>query len=190
MVLSKGSIEWALAHLRAIGDTDLFPRPVELDALLSEKDHLINILTTRDVTQFKPGAARRFMVPKDEFGFRRATQLHLMDSVILTAIIHQFGNLVEIQRRPQSEKRVFSYRFNPQLDYWLYDRASDWTQFWSEALSKCANYSHALLLDVSDFYNQIYHHVVENQLNEAGLSKGAVKWILGLLINLCVSVSS
>jgi hypothetical protein len=36
-------------------------------------------------------------------------------------------------------------------------------------------------VDISDFYNQIYHHTVENQLNESGLPNQATKWIMRLL---------
>jgi hypothetical protein len=189
MILNNDSVDWALAHLKASGDTDLFPKPVELDALLSERDILIDALSQRGLSQFKPGPARRFMVPKDEFGFRRATQLHPLDSVILTAILYQFGDLLEARRPPRADDTVFSYRFEPQPDYSLYDRAGDWNHYWSEAASKCEHYGYALVLDVADFYNQIYHHVIENQLNEAGVANEAVKWIMLLLKTLTGNVS-
>ena len=37
MPLTKDSVEWALDHLLALGDSDLFPRPAELDVLLAAK---------------------------------------------------------------------------------------------------------------------------------------------------------
>jgi hypothetical protein len=109
--------------------------------------------------------------------------------VILTAILYQFGDLLESRRRQTAENDVFSYRFKPQPDYSLYERAVDWHGLWSQAASKCEEYSYALLLDVADFYNQIYHHVVENQLNEAGIPNELVRWIMALLKTLTGNVS-
>jgi hypothetical protein len=83
MPLDNASIEWALSHLSTLGDSDLFPKPVELQPLLDQIDDLKALLTSREVSEFTPNPARRFMVPKDEFSFRRATQLNTCDSVIV-----------------------------------------------------------------------------------------------------------
>jgi retron-type reverse transcriptase len=136
-----------------------------------------------------PSAARRFIVPKDDLSCRRATQLNLADSIILTAIIHQYGNKIEQRRLSTSENRVFSYRFKPAQDGWLYDRNFDWTPFWETCYRRASKYSHALILDISDFYNQIYHHTVENQLIESGLPNQVKRWVLELLKSLTAKVS-
>jgi hypothetical protein len=36
MPLDKGSIEWAISHLSILGDSDLFPKPIELSPLLDQ----------------------------------------------------------------------------------------------------------------------------------------------------------
>jgi hypothetical protein len=189
MALDNASIEWALSHLKILGDSDLFPKPVELNPLLAHTDELKILLTSREVGQFAPNPARRFMVPKDEFSFRRATQLNIFDSITLTAIIHQYGAGIENRRIPVGDKVVFSYRYNPQPNYWLYDQDYNWTPFWRQCYAKSKEYSHALLLDISDFYNQIYHHTVENQLIESGFPNQAIKWIMALLESLTAQVS-
>jgi hypothetical protein len=43
--------------------------------------------------------------------------------------------------------------------------------------------------DISDFYNQIYHHAIENQLIEADLPNQATKWIISLLESTTAGVS-
>jgi hypothetical protein len=78
MPLDNTSIEWALSHLKTLGDSDLFPKPIELNPLLEQIDELKALLTSREVGQFEPNPARRFMVPKDEVSFRRATQLNIL----------------------------------------------------------------------------------------------------------------
>lgn len=189
MNLNSTSIDWALSHLSTVGDSDLFPNPTELKPLLDQKDELINLLTSRRISDFGINPARRFMIPKDEFSFRQATQLSIFDSVILTAIMHQYGHGIEARRPALGEQRVFSYRFAPQTDYWLYDRNYDWTPFWNRCYAKSNDYSHFLILDISDFYNQISIHTVETQLAESGFPNSAIRWILNLLASLTVKVS-
>ena len=169
MSLSTNSIDWAISHLEKVGDSDLFPRPVELDAILALKDEVKNRLSSLDLSKHIPSPARRFIVPKDDLSVRQATQLNLLDSIILTSIIYECGDLIEQRRRATSENRVFSYRFKPDNDGWLYDRNFDWTPFWTNCYDNSKQYSYALVLDISDFYNQIYHHTIENQLIESGL---------------------
>jgi retron-type reverse transcriptase len=44
-------------------------------------------------------------------------------------------------------------------------------------------------LDISNFYNQIYHHTIENQLISSNLPNQAVKWCLRLLETVSAKVS-
>ena len=103
--------------------------------------------------------------------------------------MHQYGAGIENRRIPVGEKVVFSYRYNPQPNYWLYDQDYNWTPFWKQCYEKSKEYSHALLLDISDFYNQIYHHTIENQLIESGFPNQTIKWIKSLLESLTAQVS-
>ena len=103
--------------------------------------------------------------------------------------MHQYGGGIEKRRIPVADYVVFSYRYNPQPNYWLYDQDYNWTPFWKHCYEKSKVYSHALLLDISDFYNQIYHHTIENQLIESGFPNQTTKWIMGLLESLTAQVS-
>ena len=49
--------------------------------------------------------------------------------------------------------------------------------------------SYVLYCDISDFYNQVYHHTVENQLAESGFPNQAIKWTIGLLESTTQGVS-
>ena len=46
-----------------------------------------------------------------------------------------------------------------------------------------------LYCDIADFYNQIYHHAVENQLAESSFPNQAIKWIIKLLESTTAGVS-
>lgn len=189
MKLDRNSIEWAIRSLDRHGDTDLFPKPPELRALVESLPSSADKIAALDISQHQPVAPRRFIVPKEELSYRAATQLDPLDSVIYTAIIHQFGQAIEARRRPIGESTVFSYRCAPSSDGDLYQSRDAWNKFWRHALSLSSRYPFALMVDISDFYNQIYHHTIENQLIEAKLPNQATKWVVRLLETVSAMVS-
>lgn len=104
MTLSEDSILWALTHLRASGDSDLFPWACELDAFSASAGEVASFLRQKQLSDINPGAARRFMVPKDEVSFRLETQLDSIDSLVWSTLIHEFGSGMERRRTPNSER--------------------------------------------------------------------------------------
>ncbi len=187
MTLQAASVEWAVDFVQAHSDGDLFPKVLEIEAVVAEKAHFVKQIAGIDLGTFPPGSCRRFIVPKDEVSYRQATQLDPQDSIILSALIFQFGQQIECLRLPAT--RVFSYRFNPTLPDGLYSSKTTWNNFWTAAASRATKRSHILYCDIADFYNQVYHHTVENQLISAGLPNQAVKWIVGLLESTTAGVS-
>lgn len=187
MTLTIDSLEWAIQFVADHSDGDLFPRVAEIDAILDRKRDFADAIANHPLTEFRPGAHRRFIVPKDDISYRQATQLDPQDSIILSAIMHQFGSGIEARRRPVWQ--VFSYRFGPSAQHGLYNREHSWNGFWTEAAETIPPGGYALYCDISDFYNQIYHHAVENQLAASGFPNQAVKWIVALLESTTVGVS-
>lgn len=187
MTLSADSLEWSIEFIESHSDGDLFPKIRELEAIRAKKDEFIGLIEGKPLTNFQPKACRRFIVPKDEISYRQATQLHPQDSILLSALIYQFGAGIENRRRSRNE--VFSYRFSPSLDEGLYSSKTAWNDFWSAAYRKSRNSSVVLYCDIADFYNQIYHHTVENQLIESGFPNQAIKWLISLLESTTAGVS-
>ena len=189
MKIDEESVKWALNSLENLGDSDLFARPFELSIIRALGDSASNRIASLDISDFNYGPSRRFIVPKDDLSYRTASQLDPLNSVILTALIYQFGELVESKRRSKDENKIFSYRFAPKVDGQLYDSANSWNNFWGKCYEKSKGSSHVVILDIADFYNQIYHHSLENQLIESGLPNQVVKWIIGLCGALTAKVS-
>ncbi|EGQ9579622.1 Retron-type reverse transcriptase [Vibrio cholerae] len=187
MAITKDSIEWAIDFLVDHSDGDLFPRILELQAISEQKVDFINQVENKPLNQLAPMPCRRFIVPKDELSYRQATQLHPQDSIILSAIMHQFGQGIEDRRLDKS--KVYSYRFLPTKDHGLYEEKAAWNEFWTEAHDKSKSYNAVLYCDIADFYNQIYHHTVENQLMSSNFSNQAVKWVISLLESTTAGVS-
>lgn len=182
MKIAENSIKWAIKHLIEYGDTDLFPTPVEFNIISQKKDYVCNKLKDIDISSYSFNSSRRFVIPKDELSYRIATQLNPVDSILFTAILHEYGQLIEDIRSPMSQ--VFSYRFSPEEDGRLYDYDSSWEKYWQKCTEKLSSYKFVAYIDISDFYNQIYHHTIENQLIEAGLPNQAIKFIINLLTTL------
>ncbi|MGH9761993.1 MAG: RNA-directed DNA polymerase, partial [Blastocatellia bacterium] len=150
-------------------------------------DEFVKEIEGKDLPAFKPGSCRRFIVPKDEIAYRQATQLDPQDSIIFAALIYQYGQGIEDRR--QSAKIVFSYRFLPDSQRGLYEKSPGWNEFWKSAYNAGESSKTVLCCDIADFYNQIYHHVVEQQLAESSFPNQAIKWIISLLESTTAGVS-
>ncbi|PWV68848.1 retron-type reverse transcriptase [Halomonas sp. A11-A] len=187
MTLSRESLEWSIEFVEKHSDGDLFPKIRELDAINAKRDDFFTLVEGKPLSGFEPRVCRRFIVPKDEISYRQATQLHPQDSILLSALVHQFGKGIEVRRRAKGE--VFSYRFSPSLEEGLYSTKTAWNDFWTTAHRKSHSCLVILYCDIADFYNQIYHHAVENQLIESGFPNQAIKWLISLLESTTAKVS-
>ncbi len=188
--LRAASYSWAVTHLLKESDTDLFPRPFELEAIESYKEDVVKAIQPIDIGSYSWSVGRSTIVPKGELSFRFATQLDPWDSLILTALVREFGDAIERKRIPYSEEIVFSYRFEPMLDGTMYKMDADWPSFWEKSKEKAAHIGgYVAIADVSSYYNQIYHHRLENHLVSAGVPQEVAKSINKLLGNLTQGVS-
>src|SRR4051794_25984847 len=189
MKLKEASLNWALRHVRKEGDTDLFPQPFEFEVIRKYWSKVAADLEKIDIGQHSWKGPRRLMVPKSEFGFRAVCQLDPLDSILFAAIVKEIGARIERRRSPSSDQSVFSYRFSPAADGRLYAATTGWEQFWRTSEQHCMTHSHVLVTDVSDFYNQIYHHTIENELDECGVAKHYWFALKNLLANVTEGVS-
>ena len=189
MKLPQSSYKWSLDSLGRLCDSDLFTQPVEFQVLRELGDSAIEQLADFDLSSFSPGPARRFVVPKDDLSYRIATQLDPLDSLVLTTMIYEYGPQIEAKRRPRAEESVFSYHFSPQSDGQIYDTANSWNTFWKCNYKRSEGFATIVLVDIADFYNQIYHHSLHNQLIEAALPNQSIKWIISLCESLTAKVS-
>ncbi len=187
MTLSKDSLKWAIEFLDRHSDGDIFPSIPEISAIRSSPDKLIDALRGEFSAGLGPMPSRRFIVPNDDLSYRQATQLHPQDSILLTAAVYQYGRGIEDRRL--GTDTIFSYRFDPDVKHGLYGARGLWNDFWSLGIEMSDAYSHVLYCDVADFYNQISHHSVENQLMASDFPKPVCKWINSLLGSTTAKVS-
>jgi Reverse transcriptase (RNA-dependent DNA polymerase) len=179
--LDVGSLNWALEHLRRYSDTDKFPRPFEVEVMGRVwESSLRAALADIDLTQYRWKGERKMLVPKDGASFRNAAQLDPVDALLLAGLIHEVGPKIEQKRSPVTENRVFSYRFAPTDDGTLFgpDR---WDAFWNTSIERSKRWPFVLMVDITDFYNQISHHSIENQLQRCDVTAPVVKIVMNLL---------
>lgn len=167
--LSLPSLEWALNHLDLEGDGDLFPRPFEIDVIKRNWARLGPELGNTDITNHRWGPFRSVLVPKEELAFRRACQMEPLDALLFAAIIYEVGTKIEARRKPAAQKTIFSYRFSPAADGSIFAKGNPWADFWKASADLGTESGVVAIVDLSDFYNQIYHHVIENQLDESAV---------------------
>ena len=187
MTLNASSLNWAIDFVVTHSDGDLFPKVLEVEAIQTLRSEFVKLIEGKDLSPFGVGAHRRFIVQKDEISYRQATQLHPQDSILLSAVVHQYGQGIENRRLPPNY--VFSYRFAPTSQHGLYGSQTAWNDFWTAAHAKSSQCFTVLYCDIADFYNQIYHHTVENQLIASGFPNQVIKWVLKLLGSTTAGVS-
>jgi hypothetical protein len=186
MRIKPESYRWARQSLVWLGDSDLFASPVDLLILHQVSDSALAGIASRELESFSPGMARRVSVPKDELSCMNAAQLDPLDSLIITALFHEYGHVLESRRQAKGKRNIFSHRFAPDDTGRLYDETLDWEDlFWQSCHERSRSFKFAVVLDIADFYNQISHDALQHQMADAGLPDQAVSWVM----NLCSSVS-
>ncbi|MBX3202110.1 MAG: RNA-directed DNA polymerase [Labilithrix sp.] len=185
--LTDADVRWALKHLQQFGDTDLFPRPFELDLLVEKEGVVVKHVQSIDLRQHVWSRPRRALVLKDELSFRSATQLDPLDAVIFAAIIRHDAKAME-KRRGARKGRVFSYPIALKANGQLYG-TNGYEDFWKESGRLAQSAEFVLVTDISDFYNQVYHHTLEQEFQASNMDQAGAGAIVNLL-KLCSSTTS
>ncbi|MGN7771557.1 RNA-directed DNA polymerase [Phyllobacterium sp. 22552] len=170
--LNREAILWSLEHITRHGDTDIFPYSLEAEFLQDCKEQVADALAAVNTATFKPLSSLDSLVPKSRHGFRVAHQLYLSDAVMLLAATSSIGNQIEAARGPSDERPGFSYRFHPGEDFVMFADGCRYGQWLMQQFSKVRfcdddQYTHVVEADISDFYQRIYHHRLENCLQDA-----------------------
>ena len=188
MKLKITSLNWALKHVLKEGDTDLFPQPFEFSIIKKQWSHIGPVLGRIEINDHSWKGTRRLMVPKSELGFRAVSQLDPLDAILFAATIREIGSKIEKKRLPYSDGIVFSYRFEPSPSGRLFSTNTGWEEFWKASSKLCDSHDWVLVTDISDWYNQIYHHTLQNQLQMAGVKKPYWHALNNLLANVSISI--
>lgn len=174
--INEPSLEWALKHLLHYYDSDFFPKTFEINAIAQNwsnvKDYILSLdLEKNSKNQYMPKSPLLHIAPKTNGQFRIVHQLDPIDTLIYTGLVYNLHEIIEDYRIPSSKKIACSYRIKPDINGSFFDKDdSGWknyTERTEELIEKFEN-GFVLICDISDFYNQIYTHRINNIISEAG----------------------
>ena len=184
--LGGDSLEWALAHALLKGDTDIFPRAFEFEAIQHDWEAVKDYLQNKDVLKWTTRPLRKCLSPKRRYGFRVATQLDPLDFLIFGALVYEIGHDIEENRLPTSEcidEAVLSCRFNPDEQGEMFDPSFNYRTFQQRSLDVASSggFSYVISTDIADFFPRLYLHRVEGALSSTTNKQNHVKAISSLL---------
>jgi hypothetical protein len=183
--LSDSSLNWALQHMLRYGDTDVFPIAFEYSALKSVWPDVLDSLRNTDLANHELGPAIRMMVPKHTIGYRSAAQLDPFDTLLFSGLVYEMAPVIESFRVPADRRVACAYRLEIDAKGQFFRKDPGWTDYHeqSKANLKDASCSYVISADITDFYNQISHHRIQNALSGAGVSENRSKITERLLGN-------
>lgn len=189
--LPTAALHWALAHVIKVGDTDLLPVPFEFGALRSVWPSVLPLLEAIDLSRHEVGAANRMLAPKSTNGFRAIVQLDPFDSLLYTALTFEAAPTLEAARMGPSQEVAFSHRVELRPDGQFFSSSSGWKEFHrrGEFLARAGDFTHVVCADISDCYNQLYHHRVQGAIEGAGVGSDRSKNIERFLSGLTSTIS-
>lgn len=179
----------AIENISKLGDTDIFPFPIEnmmfFDRYANIETIILNIETNFDnwLANY-PVEVIQSCVPVGYTGYRWATQIDPIWNAFLLYQVLKIANLIEEARVPVEKKSVFSYRLKlDEATGRLFDKDVNWRGFYSTALAEAeAKESlYVVRFDISDFYNRIYHHRLENAIIRVGANPEIKSRIMKIL---------
>lgn len=169
--VKENALEWALKHLTRYYDSDFYPKSFEFEAISSNwgkvKDYIINL----DLLNYTPKSPFICLAPKANGNYRIVHKLDPIDSLIFTALVYELHQIIEEYRIPASKKIACSYRVKPDINGSFFDRDENgWKHYKKRTrrLSKKYKDGYVINCDITDFYNQIYTHRIQNIISEAG----------------------
>jgi hypothetical protein len=177
----------ALNNITKYGDTDIFPFPIENHIFFDKQADVVTLLGVieRDFDNFilqYPPIHEQSLAAIGYNGFRWATQIDPIWNAYLLALVISIGEDIERARVSTDKQVVFSYRFKPDTDKkTLFAQDLGWISFQRISGDLAGTHSHVLVCDISDFYQRIYHHRLENALKKATSNAEAVRKIISLL---------
>ena len=190
----KAAFEAAVSNVARYGDTDVFPSPFENHVFFDKPAEVVGLLeqihTDIDLalSQYPPLNIDT-LSPVGYTGFRWVTEIEPMWNAYFLALAIPIAEAAEKVRLPESEKSVFSYRFeyNPVTNKLF--KSSTWLDYKRRALELSGEFPYALVTDISDFYPRIYHHRLENELQRLKLQNDIPSRMMKLLTQFSKTVS-
>ncbi|MCQ8181868.1 RNA-directed DNA polymerase [Methylomonas sp. SURF-1] len=168
-ILSDDSLEFAKKHITKFYDSDFFPRAFEFDALWHSWDEVKKELSSKNIAKHWVTSPKTLTSMKPKGGFRVVQQLDPLDTIVYTALAYSIADEVENARIPKDQHVACSYRID--LDEGsLFAEGNGFGEFTAQSEKLANEKEYVLATDITDFYNQIYLHRLNNAIEYADSS--------------------
>lgn len=167
----------ATADIGVNGDNDTLPFDIDVRFVKEKQEQLADLafayfrdLDSLDKKQVKDTInslevfSERLLVPTGAAGFRITTKIHPFWNIYLNGL----GVAIAEAHEPLRSDRVHSYRYAQKGDR-LFDRTSSWRVFREACIADCEAKGNDIVVvqtDISSFYEHVYHHRIENCIDD------------------------
>ena len=171
--IPKKYIKRSTKNIVSFGDTDVFPYPFENILIRRNQSGFVDLIEQiscnfDDYFTNMPPQFESTLVPVGYQGYRWATQICPFWNAYLLSAVLRHADEIEDARISTDLKSVHSYRIdrdaeNPDI----FDKNYNWRSFMLESHQLAQRTNFIVVTDISEFYRRIYHHRIENSLEQA-----------------------
>lgn len=170
MKLTVEAVEFAKKHISKYCDSDFYPRSNTFEYLWKVWDEVKRYLINTEISEFETTIPKVFAAPKSKGGFRIVHQLDPLNAIIYTALAFLIAEKVEQARMPKESKIACSYRIAISDNGDFFENGKFYDDFLTKSEELAQQYEYVLKTDITDFYNQIYIHRLQNAIETADKS--------------------
>jgi hypothetical protein len=177
----------AIKNISMYGDTDIFPYPIENALFFDMPDQVKAILDDMDNNFDKwlatyPVETIKTCVPVGYTGFRWASLIDPLWNAYLLSSVLKIAEQIESNRILVEKNAVFSYRVSLDMETGkVFNKEINWRLFYNTAITNAEKFAYVVRFDISDFYNRIYHHRLENALIRTKADRVTVSRIMSII---------
>jgi len=164
--LTEESLDFAKKHIEKYYDSDFFPKPFEYDAIWHNWDEVKQELLSKNVDKFWVFPPYTLPALKANGTYRIVHQLEPIDAVVYTAMAFEIAPSIEAARLPVEMKAACSYRLQIHEGS-FFAGGGGYPDFDARTTELSEQYPYVLSTDITDFYNQIYLHRLNNAIEYA-----------------------
>lgn len=164
--LTEESLDFAKQHIDKYYDSDFFPKPFEFEAIWHNWDEVKSELSSKNVEKLWVFPPHTMPAIKSNGTYRIVHQLEPVDAIIYTAMAYEIADSVEAARLPAELKAACSYRLQIHEGS-FFSAGGGYPDFDSRTVELSEEFKYILATDITDFYNQIYLHRLNNAIEFA-----------------------
>ncbi|MBI5920888.1 MAG: RNA-directed DNA polymerase [Betaproteobacteria bacterium] len=185
-LLSSESLDFARRHLTSYYDTDFFPKPLEFACIWYKWDSLKEAI--KNGLHLPVGTPVSIPWKKSRGGYRVVHQMDPIDAICYTAAVRSVAVEIEKARQPKASHIACSYRIRPD-HAGFFVAGSGFSDYRDRCEELASKFIYVLKTDISDFYNQIYIHRLNNAISQS-TGTDAGKKVEAFLMRLYPSTNS